>query len=544
MKKIIALFLPLLLFVSAVAAQTECPASILLMLARAGAVCNGLERNMICYGNGDVSATFYGGDAPFEKPGDQRALDDIQTVSTGAEDWGVTMLQVQASLPDSQQRSVTFLLFGTNTLVNHVPPTPTITLVSGGTVNIRAQPALNGEIVARVGIRGSIIANGRTADGAWLRVMVPDDGAIGWVSVDAPISLSADAGQLTVAEADASFLRPFQDFTLLAGGDDALCEGAPRSGLLLQTPNTVDFVDFVMNGVTLKAAGTLFIHDELTIAVLDGQALVGADAAVQYVPAGAQVQLVLDEDGAAVGPPGSAEPYDEAALTGLPVNNLTYRFTIPSALDQAEIEAQTAAFFTPAATPIPPEERERNQCRRETLRAATLRAGPGLFYEGINEIAAGTILRPVLAARDADGVVWWQLPNSNWILANAVETSGPCAEVPFSNVVPPPRTNTLSLETCETTNGQLRAGQQVTITFLPPAWETLADAQAAPRIDPGQIRVNGRYLRISASAPVRIAEARYVRTFSAVWTAEAGSHRIEAERLSYVAICNLTVPVG
>lgn len=544
MKKIVPLLTLILFFAASVNAQAECPANVMLILARAGAVCNQLERNMMCYGNGEVSAAFYEADAPFGQPGDRVALEGIQHVRTGDDGWGVTRLEVQASLPDAPQRSVTFSLFGRSALTNHVPPTPMITLVSAGTVNIRSQPALNGEVVTRVGIRGSLVANGRTADGGWLRVIVPDDGAIGWVSVDAPISLSANAGQLTIVTTDTPFLRPFQDFSLLTEMDEGLCEGAPRSGMLLQTPNTVDFVDFVANGVPLRVAGTLFLHGRLTIDVLDGRALVGASEDERFVPTGARVRITLDDAGLADGPPTSVEPYDVAALDGLPVNNLGYRFTIPAALDEATIEAQTAAFYAPVVTPVPPEERMHNMCRRETLRAATLWAGPGRFYEAINEIAAGAAVRPVLAARDANGVVWWQLENSNWIMASAVQTSGPCAEVPFTDVVPPPRINSLSLETCESSNGQLRAGQQVTVTFLPPAWETLADAQAAPRIDPGGITVNGRALRVSASAPQRIAEARYVRTFSAVWTAEAGSYRIEGERLSYVAICNLTVPVG
>ena len=39
-------------------------------------------------------------------------------------------------------------------------------------------------------------------------------------------------------------------------------------------------------------------------------------------------------------------------------------------------------------------------------------------------------------------------------------------------------------------------------------------------------------------------DERYLRIFRANWTAEPGTYRVRGERLSYIAICYLTVPVG
>jgi hypothetical protein len=162
----------------------------------------------------------------------------------------------------------------------------------------------------------------------------------------------------------------------------------------------------------------------------------------------------------------------------------------------------------------------------------------------VNEIRSGARVDPVFQVTDANGDIWWQLRNGNWIQAEVVETAGNCDEVPVTNFVPAPMYNELSLETCETTNGPLRAGQYVEITFVPPAWRTYNDAYIAPQVDPGQITVDSAPLYVYASDVIEIAEERYIRVFEAYWEASAGSHRIVGERLSYIITCNVTVPVG
>ena len=87
------------------------------------------------------------------------------------------------------------------------------------------------------------------------------------------------------------------------------------------------------------------------------------------------------------------------------------------------------------------------------LRDDSLYAGPGLSFEVINTIHQGARVRPILRVTDANGIEWWQLPNSNWVRAAAVEVQGICRDIPVTTYVRPPSYNTLSLETCETTNG-------------------------------------------------------------------------------------------
>ncbi|MBN1964727.1 MAG: hypothetical protein JW910_08775 [Anaerolineae bacterium] len=531
----------------------NCPASVLLALGRAGAACARLERGQACYGNGAVSASLRPplGSAAFDLPGaliDAAALDAL-SVGGGDPEAGfsVALIELQADLPVEEQRSVTGLLFGAASLANGVPFTPEVMLSATGTLNLRATPEADGEIVARLGVRDTVLANGRTADGTWFRVLVPGTVDLAWASA-LVVTTSENSAVLPVVEAETPFYRPFQVFTLRSAADDALCEGAPESGLLLQTPSREDAVTLIANGVTLRLAATIFLQtadDTLLIAVLDGGAEVEASGVTQYVPAGARVLVPLGEDGNAAAAPPYPEPYDLANVAALPVNVLPFRFAIPAPLSLAVIDTLVAAHNAPEPTPVPTPDRDYpQQCIRTMRVDADLWAGPGTFYEVVNHITAGTRVTPVLQTTDADGSVWWQLQRDNWVLARLVDEEGECVSVPVADTIPAPRENALSLETCEASNGPLREGQVVTISFRPPSWETYEDARLATRVDPGEISVDGQQLSVHATNPVQIGEAAWVRTFSATWIATAGMHRFVGDRLHYTPICNLTVPAG
>jgi len=100
------------------------------------------------------------------------------------------------------------------------------------------------------------------------------------------------------------------------------------------------------------------------------------------------------------------------------------------------------------------------------------------------------------------------------------------------------------LETCETTNGPVREGQNVRIEFTDGGWETQFDAQRAPQIDPGRVKINTDTYRTSSSDAFQAAPERWYRHFYIHWRAEAGTYRVVGERLTYVVTCDLTVPVG
>lgn len=115
--------------------------------------------------------------------------------------------------------------------------------------------------------------------------------------------------------------------------------------------------------------------------------------------------------------------------------------------------------------------------------------------------------------------------------------------------VPPPPSNTYSLERCESLNGPVRSGQRVTFEFIPPAWDNYGAARDAVLTDPGRFIINSDGYRATASAPFPLGtnvdplEDRYLRRFTLVWTAQPGTYRITGDWLTYEPSCNLTVPV-
>jgi hypothetical protein len=219
---------------------------------------------------------------------------------------------------------------------------------------------------------------------------------------------------------------------------------------------------------------------------------------------------------------------------------------------QAAIDAQIAALSAPPPTAVPTAEpTPSNACRRTIGRNADLMSGPGEDYEALGEIEAGTPIRPQLAATDPQGGVWWQLPDSGWVARADVVERGDCSAqlVPVTGRIEAPPYNTYSLERCQSSNGPVRAGQYVTIEFLPPAWDSLGEANAALRTDPGHFEINADYYRARASEPIRVQESRdlpeprYLRRFTLEWRAEPGTFRITGDWLHYEPSCNLTVTV-
>lgn len=538
-------------------AAAACSPQVLLAFARSGSACFGIERGQACYGNGAASTTFQDAveGAEFIKAGDTIPLDQVGSigVSPSGGDVSVVNMLVQASLSDKEEHSVVFLLFGSASVQNHVDYLPEIAATAKGTLNIRQTPETDGDIITQLALNKGVIANGKSPDGQWLRVHVPDSEAFGWVSRDV-VSAQGNLDDLTIVGVESPIYNPFQVMTV-STEDAGLCDGNIPGGLLIQTPNVEDQVQMYINSVDVRLAGTAYLDTlqagYLTFTLLDGSADIESGGQDNFVPAGSRTLIPIDaEFGQVNGSPSPAEPYDFDKLTGLPVNNLPGRVKIAESLTADQIVtliAEHNAAVEAAANVPPPETIER--CKRLTLGTTTTWAGPAEFYEAINEIAAGRPVNPVLQITDADGQVWWQLQNSNWIQANAVRQSGECNEIPVTDFVPRQEYNTISMERCETQNGPLRVGQVVTIQFTPPAFENYYDANLAVRVDPGEISIDERYQYVWASAPISIGtggteQERYVRVFSTTWTATGGAHRIISERLSYILTCDITVPFG
>ncbi|HEX2619209.1 MAG TPA: hypothetical protein VHL11_03650, partial [Phototrophicaceae bacterium] len=407
----------LLIAVAPILAQ-DCPVNLTQMMTRAIRACKELERNTACYGNGQlsigISPVYDDPDTVFANSGDQLPIAALSMIDAGgspvaADTWGIARLEVQANLLAEQPaRSSTLWLIGDATIQNLVPPLPELTATAIGTLNLRVSAATDADIIQQLTLRQKAIANGRTSDNRWLRVFVPRTETIAWASMEV-IELNGDINTLDVVTPETSFYRPFQIINLTSGTSDSPCGGVPDSGLLIQTPNEIQKVVFIVNGATLYLTGTVFMQSAgaaadapLTINVLNGQVIVeNADHSVsQTIPAGARTQVTDSV-------PVAAEPYISADFDALPITALPFTFELPAPLTLEQIQLVLNPPVTP--TPLSPEPDLHPRCIRTLLQQSNLRGGPADFYEVVGELREGSRIIAVYQSTDADGYIWWQV---------------------------------------------------------------------------------------------------------------------------------------
>ncbi len=529
----------------------SCQTGVLLSFARTASACATTALDEACFGSGQISGITFDGENAFTQPGEQFSVMNLQNIITTSSDetWSVATISLRASLDRSVRPAITFLVFGNTQLTNGVPPMPEITVTTSGSANLRIDPQENSAILAQVGVNTTLIANGRTADQAWLRVFIPNMNAIGWVSRQA--LSNADLTPLVTIDGT-PYLHPFQVLNFSADPNTPACDSTPPSGMIIQTPDVTTLITLRFQpDTTLQLSGTAFIQQEiqggLTIQVVDGVATLqsaNADDPV-LVPAGARASFNIQTNASSATSITAAEPYTLEQVRTLPINNLPFRLrALPEPLTSAGIAAFIADSQRAQNPPTPAPATPDTTCRRVVTSDSDLRAGAGTFYEIVGSIRRDTLVRPIIRATDPDGVDWWQVEGNRWVRASVVAETGICRPVPVVNNAPAPTTNTLILETCYPTNGPLRPGQQVTLEFTPPSWETRAQAENAPQIDPGRIRVGSTRLQVRAGDVQQLTASAYVRTFRATWAAEVGNQRITGFRLGYTVICDLTIAAG
>lgn len=296
-------------------------------------------RNQACYGNITLLAEPQPGidDLTFEQQGDIVDVDMIRTLQLSsmnrdADEWGVAYLQLQANLPDDTSENLTLLLFGDVSIENAVEPVPeivTIEITSGGNLNVRGGPSTNNAIVGSLSGGDIVTTDGRIEDGSWLRIRLEDE-TVGWVFAQL-VTTSDDIMSLDVVDPDAEVITPgfgpLQAFFVETGVGDAPCETAPDSGLLIQTPEGVAQVNLFINEVDIRLQdATSYVqsqpNNEMTVNIVEGTAVVTAQDASVFVPAGTRVRIDMDANNVASSEPSDPEAYDGATLASLPILEL------------------------------------------------------------------------------------------------------------------------------------------------------------------------------------------------------------------------------
>lgn len=317
---------------SALAQPADCPSSVDAALTASAQACVNLGRNKACYGNALLDAQGRTPDFTFTNVGDIADVTALQSLrltplDTAANTWGIAVLNLQASLPDTVPgQNVTLVLLG-DVGIENVVSSERLTVTATASARLRREPVAAGDTnVVSVAPSGTTLeAHGRNAAGDWLRVTYndPQQGSvIAWVSTQV-LSGAADRMRLPEIGANDPLYTPMQAFTLKTGIGDRACAQAPDSGLLVQTPQGAASVRFTVNGVEVTLGSTAWLQTDsaaLRVAVVEGTGYIRADGTTQITPAGTFVSVPLSADGASpVGPPSAPQPYDAAELAVLPV---------------------------------------------------------------------------------------------------------------------------------------------------------------------------------------------------------------------------------
>ncbi|MCU0514727.1 MAG: SH3 domain-containing protein [Anaerolineae bacterium] len=414
----------------------------------AAARCTGRGLDTLCVGSGPVQVGLAGGRAEFN-PGDTLALDTVETLTTGAADVaagtrGLALLNVAAGLNGA---AVQMVLFGAATLTDAVPvlsaDLPVLTVTSQVTydVNLRQGAGTQYPLAGVLSPGASLTADGRSPEGAWLRVRTAAGAA--WVSREL-VQLSGDITAL--APLASAYTAPMQAFVLQSAADDATVCGLDSSGLLLHTPPEIR-AELQVNGLPLRLEGASLLVQAnaaagLRLFVLAGQ--VQAGPAGQTVGAGAGGWLQTDVDAATLlvgGTPQIAGQYPFAAVGAAPLQLME-----PAAL--ACIVGLPAAPQT-AAPPGP---------------GLSAYSGPGADYRPLAALEAQSHYAVTGFATASDGQDWWKLENNRWIPRDQVLSAGQCQAVervaaPAITAAPPGSGS--SLLPAETTIYQAESGPDV-----------------------------------------------------------------------------------
>jgi len=135
---------------------------------------------------------------------------------------------------------------------------------------------------------------------------------------------------------------PLQAFYFKTGLNDAPCDAAPDSGLMIQTPEGAGKINFTVNAVEITLGSTAYLQaqpeGDMTVSVLEGEVTLEAFGVTVTIPAGSSATVPMDDQMQASGPPEEAEPFDPSDLASLPTGLLELPITLEGT-PEATVEA-------------------------------------------------------------------------------------------------------------------------------------------------------------------------------------------------------------
>lgn len=255
-----------------------------------------------CYATDEVNSNLNPALDPqvFDEPGERVDLIDIihvrpQALSLTDETWGITLLNMQASLPAEFAQDVVVVGLGGAEIENGVMLEDTFVATGApisATTSVASElraPTMNpaaAEVIEQVP-NGSIVnADTISSDGQWVRVIFGSEA--GWL----PISAFGTAGISGLPVLDG--FTSMQSFYLRTGIDGKPCVNAP-SFAFVQGPRDTT-IDLVINGVNIRLQSTILVRTinpgeplglQMEIIALYGLVVINPDTAAEIViPAG------------------------------------------------------------------------------------------------------------------------------------------------------------------------------------------------------------------------------------------------------------------
>src|SRR5258708_4072968 len=302
--------------------------------------CAATGRKQVCYGNISIKAEAQAGvtDFTFDQPGQIVPITSVQRLQLGVlnpdnQTWGVALFRIQADLPDTAPgQNVTLLAFGDVDIQDAgQAPGPSFNVTTASAATARTLPSNPGPALGTLPKNYALIATGRTDDGLWLYVHPPTSSIQhGWILASA-VTTTDDINSLMVIDPTKPVYGPMQAFYLRTGVGEAACKGAPPDGILIQSPKQKTRVNLSINDVKITLGSTLYLHtqtaadktsNQLSLATLEGSATVQSGGKSQTVGAGNQVEIPIDANLKASGPPGKVHPGDMNVIRTLPVGNM------------------------------------------------------------------------------------------------------------------------------------------------------------------------------------------------------------------------------
>lgn len=283
--------------------DTTCPIIVEEALRAVGEACGGLDRNSACYGYNNVQATFES-EVPegfFSQPSDRAELTFLKVLQTSplnpeANEWGVALMNVQANVPNSLPgQAVLFMLVGDTRVENAVAPDAAfqpadpIEISTLTASNLRSEANANAHVVASVPSGATLLADARSTDEIWVRVLF--EGQPVWIAR----SLVSGAGLIdTLPTFAPRQFTPMQAFYFSTGLGQTTCSEAPDS-LIIQGPETMEVI-FNANGADIVVGSTVALRQpepgRLQVIAVQGYARVNGIT----IPGGFTIETSLNQN--------------------------------------------------------------------------------------------------------------------------------------------------------------------------------------------------------------------------------------------------------